>query len=323
VEPTILEAPSAAEIDAFLAQARCKKLEEENRRLNDAINRYKDKCENFENFEKDASQALDERNRARAKASLLKQANDALEQQNNALEEKLAKYKKEYQRKLDEARRELKEEKRLTDEATRTLREKRSLAAESDLQIELLTSKVQQLEALLALEKSRGERMYPPYPIERMHQPLDRMPSFPDGASAMQSMHHPEHRIDYHYASKEHPTKRRAGEGNLRDASDLKLQSEKNKRFCYFGGEKCRQMRKHCDFAHSVNELEVCPRGKRCTTMHCGYMIHSEDERTKLFMSIQSSGKTETLCREYDRNRTCEAGSQCTKIHFPSANLFC
>ena len=328
VEPTILEAPSAAEIDAFLAQARCKKLEEENTQLKDAIDRYKDKCENLE---KDVSRALDDRNSARGRISLLKQENDALEQQNNALEDKLSRRKnalkaveQEYQSKLDEVISALKKEKRLTDEATCTLRENRSLAAESELQIERLTRRVQQLEDLLAseLEQSRGERMYPPYPIARMRQqfmppPTHRMSSFPDGASAtyMQSKHRLEHNdIDFHYASKEHPTKRRAGEGNLRDSLDLKLQSAKNKRFCYFGDEKCQ--RKHCNFAHSVYKLEVCPLGIRCNSkLHCGYMIHSEDERTKLIMSMQSSGKMELLCEEYDKYRTCKDGERCKKFH--------
>ena len=324
VEPTILQAPSVnslTEIDIFLEQARRKELEKQNTQLKDAIDRYKDKCENLV---KDVSRALDDRNSARGRISLLKQANDALEQQNNALEDKLAKNKKEYQRKLDEARRDLKEEKRFTDEATRTLRENRSLVAESELQIERLTRKVQQLEDLLAseLEQSRGERMYPPYPIARMRQqfmppPTHRMSSFSDGASAtyMQSKHRLEHDdIDCHYASKEHPTKRRAGEGNLRDSLDLKLQSAKNKRFCYFGDEKCQ--RKHCNFAHSVYKLEVCPLGIRCNSkLHCGYMIHSEDERKKLIMSMQSSGKMELLCEEYDKFRTCKDGERCKKFH--------
>jgi len=85
--------------------------------------------------------------------------------------------------------------------------------------------------------------------------------------------------FDSHYAAMEHPTKRMARDVDLRETLSSKPPVQTCKRLCYHG-ERCKYLRKNCDFAHAIDELQVCPSGLKCKAkMRCGYMLHSKDDR--------------------------------------------
>lgn len=307
IEPTAL---NDTDIATFLENTSRKVLAEQNAELFQDVERYKDRCENLIS---EIARALDERNSAKSRISVLKKLNDDLKekhsQETRRLKTDIITTEKEYRRKLDEARSDLKEESRLCDEARDALKDEQRLHSQSEHQIESLKRKVEKLEDMLASEHDRNKE----YKLEleqfrggmqnMMFQsyPMPKMPSFQRGIPDMQyPLQYPMHEFNHHYASIEHPTKRKA--------NDIVC-----KRICYFG-EKCN--RDKCTFAHSIDNLMMCPNNISCSSkMRCGYMIHSHEERMHLYMLVQSGSKKVILCEEFDKNKTCKDGSQCFKIH--------
>jgi hypothetical protein len=146
------------------------------------------------------------------------------------------------------------------------------------------------------------------------------MPAYEGYASEMPAYedHYPPmmQKYDHHYASVEHPSKRRAGEPDLRGVLHSKPFIPHCKRLCYESNMCLAHKHKRCAFAHSVEELIVCPYGKTCKIkIRCGYMLHSEDERDILTESVKSGKKEAILCKEYDLSKTCKTGDNCRKIH--------
>jgi len=304
-------------IDTFLENTRLRVLETKNEELQRDIERYKDRCEDLR---RDIGRLLDERNIARSKITVLRKDIDELEeklsQETKKFKTEIDSIEKEYQHKLNESRSALKDSKRHE--------------SQKEQDNERLKQKIEKLEEMLAsehdrskeykfeLEQIRGGMMFPHYPMagmlpQFMHPHMHGMPPFPKEANEpyMQSA---QREADQHYASKEHPTKRRAVDSDLRELIS-NPKSLCSKRLCYFG-ENCKHLRQYCNFAHSIDELKVCTKGKDCgAKIRCGYMIHSEDDRHKLRKFIKSSGKYEAICEAFDKDQTCKKGELCKKIH--------
>lgn len=83
-------------------------------------------------------------------------------------------------------------------------------------------------------------------------------------------------------------------------------------RLCY-NGTKCH--RRDCTYAHSVQELALCPKGKSCTIDCCPYFIHTETGR--MLFTEYYCGKDHVFCRDFDVYNTC-AYHECNKIHYDS-----
>jgi chromosome segregation ATPase len=81
-------------------------------------------------------------------------------------------------------------------------------------------------------------------------------------------------------------------------------------RLCY-NGKKCK--RYDCKFAHSTDELDICPQGERCDKKKCIYVLHSEIGR--MLFREHYRGKDDALCSEYDKYNSCY-NANCNKIHF-------
>jgi len=84
--------------------------------------------------------------------------------------------------------------------------------------------------------------------------------------------------------------------------------------FCYRGH--CCTFDK-CTFAHSINELVICPYGDYCNNKaFCGFMLHNEQDRASLFIEISLNCKLECLCEEFHKTNNCQFGILCRKIHW-------
>lgn len=68
-----------------------------------------------------------------------------------------------------------------------------------------------------------------------------------------------------------------------------------------------------CLFAHSIDDLRICPDGEKCSKQFCAYLLHSEINRM-LFCEYYR-GKDEALCRDYELYDDC-INSNCSKIHY-------
>lgn len=126
---------------------------------------------------------------------------------------------------------------------------------------------------------------------------------------------------DAHYCN-EHHCKRKAQAQASDDlhSKDLRKPEDQFKRLCYRGSNCIYRNIASCNFAHSISELTICPSGKWCYK-RCGYMIHSNDEKTELYSFISKNNKMEQLCANYDRNHLCENGDKCRKIHFTPLHI--
>ena len=81
-------------------------------------------------------------------------------------------------------------------------------------------------------------------------------------------------------------------------------------RLCYYS-KKCK--RDECMYAHSIDELTICPKGNTCHQDGCNYIIHSDIGRV-MFRGFYG-GKEEALCRDFDKFNAC-AYNICNKIHY-------
>lgn len=81
-------------------------------------------------------------------------------------------------------------------------------------------------------------------------------------------------------------------------------------RLCYHN-KKCKT--KECKFAHSIDEIQICPLGEECDRATCAFILHSEIGRM-LFREYYR-GKEEAICRDYDNYNACN-NSGCNKIHY-------
>ena len=322
--------PSSASIDAFLEETCLKVVKEQNAELRKESEYYKEKCAYLRS---EISRALDERNSERNRVSYLRKQYDDLEDKLAEATKKL----KEYKHKLEDARVSLDKEKRIGDEAIEDVKKEKRLNAQNEQQIERLQHKIEKLEEMLATEHDRSKEykaelekhrsalaaaqphphMFPTqHTMSMMHSvPHHVMPPFPSHQMAQSGME-----SDSHYTSIEHPNKRQAREhsppADLREMLQPKQQHVIYKRLCYHGN-KCKRSLQPCNFAHSIDELEQCPYGKKCYhKARCGFMIHSEADRVELKTLVYSRGKKEILCDEYDKNKICRYGEKCNKIHW-------
>lgn len=74
-----------------------------------------------------------------------------------------------------------------------------------------------------------------------------------------------------------------------------------------------------CHFAHKLQQLVVCPLGKKCQAQKCCFMLHSEDERERLSRLIRDDKLTTAICRDY-QNSYCDG--RCGKVHFGNNRVF-
>ena len=236
---------------------------------------------------------------------------------------------------LETSRRALTEETLLHKESRIALNAEKCQVRQNEQQIEHYYQKIKQLEEILENMKSANElrdtqyempqMMYYPHSMIGMYPP-QFSPQFPN-----RIYESPQMDLDYKFTEpyykrkaidepefQEHPSKHNAIGGDLRAiiSSRPLYIKERNKRLCYFGKKCDHQI---CDFAHSLTELVVCRNGIRCNAKSlCGYMIHSEDERTHMSSIVESHGINIVLCKEYHKLNTCINGEQCNKIHYNS-----
>jgi hypothetical protein len=88
----------------------------------------------------------------------------------------------------------------------------------------------------------------------------------------------------------------------------------KNHKLCKFGRECKPACEVSCDRAHSIDELDICPKGIECDNKMCVYMIHSEKSRQRLKDYIKTNDMLPLICKNYHSWRICNG--KCRKIHF-------
>jgi len=330
---------ASSSIDDFLENTKCKVLEQQNSELRASICCFADKCHSLR---AEILRGIDDLNSARRK-------NAFLSKKNNDLEEMLAKETLKLKTILNEKH-------RLSDEshdAYEALKEQKRLTTQNSQENDRLKQKVGKLEEMLTSEYDRCKEYklalenlksvmqnlitQKPHSREDMHQQVmnpvmhpvmnpvmhpvmhDMAPSYHIKQDSydpyMVSMAPLEYTFDCRPAI-EKSIKRKAEDGDLREVLMSKPGCKTLKRLCY-NGERCKYSRNRCDFAHSIEELNMCHFGKRCTSKaRCGFMIHSKEDRIELARLVKADGKQEMLCAEYDNYKKCKDGALCKKIHY-------
>ena len=203
-------------------------------------------------------------------------------------------------------------------ESRKAINEKEYEVYQNEQDIKQLKLKIAKLketfmESVSELRELRGALphsmvgMYPPQFPNREYPRMDLDLDF--------EVHHPYKRKAIEPEFQEHYSKRKSISEDLQEIIQSKNlpRPERYKRICHYG-KSCRYP--ICDYAHSIADLIVCRQGMDCVAKsYCGYMIHSEKERTQLESLVKSRGINVVLCKDYDKYKKCQNGEHCNKIH--------
>jgi len=221
-------------------------------------------------------------------------------------------------RDLDATSRALEAETLLHKESRKALNEKEYEVYQNELEIKQLQLKIAKLketfmESVSELRELQGAQPQP-HSMVGMYPPQFPNREFPRMDLDYEE-HHPSKRKAIEPEFQEHHSKRKAIGEDLREIIQSKKvpRPERFKRICHHGNL-CKYP--ICDYAHSIADLIVCRQGIDCIVKsYCGYMIHSEKERTQLESFVKSRGINVVLCKDYDKYKKCQNGEHCNKIH--------